>query len=253
MFGPVADSGLSQLWLGLTAVLICMGIWRSYRARKSAVVYLLGFNVVIILMALLTQFNTTDISGGGARVLYIMTPWLVTAICLAWLYDKTVIFRSMLLGYFVLTAILHHKILAQWSTAASVSNEIVDAVPGAIKEIADDDWALLLVPEYIGAALLARNAQGAMVSPPFQNKPYLDTLVPFIWRDLELWRERANSAFVKQFKSNSNQPNEQPLYAFCVAVQGGFVQQEISRDAFKSQQVWQAFWQNLIKQNNCYQ
>jgi hypothetical protein len=252
MFASVNQTVVS--WLYVVLLLSLFG-YSLYVARKYQILRLWFFvasGIAIVLLALLTQVGAGESSGTGARLLYIMIPWQVALLSLPLLFDSSRIYRLFLLGFLLLGTLMHCWVIQQWTTASQVSKNIVRAVPEMAASVDKDNWSLLLVPDHIGPALLARNAQGAMVLPPFQQQAYLDSVVPFIWRDLELWRERANSSFVNQFKNNSEQANERPLYAMCWSRQGGYVKQVIKDKDFKSKLVWQSYWENLINSNACY-
>lgn len=226
-----------------------------YRARQRQMLRLWLFvasGIVIILTALLTQVGPGESSGTGARLLYIVIPWQMALLSLPMLYETRRSYRFVMLGFLLVATWMHCLVLQQWIAASQISKKLVSQVPDMAQSVDQDNWSLLLVPDHIGPALLARNAQAAMVLPPFQKQVYLNSVVPFIWRDLELWRERVNTSFVQQFKTNSDQPNKQPLYAFCLSGQTGLVKQAISEDDILSPQEWQSFWKKLINDHRCY-
>jgi len=253
LFAAVDQLILSWFYLVLMLALFGYSFYRAQQQQLLRLWFFMASGIGFILLALLTQVGPGESSGTGARLLYIAIPWQMALLSLPLLFDTGRIYRIIMTGFLLLTTLMHCMVIQQWITASQVSKKVVNLVPVMAQSVDQDNWSLLLVPDHIGAALLARNAQAAMVLPPFQRQVYLDSVVPFIWRDLELWRERINTSFVQQFKTNSDQPNKQPLYAFCLSGQTGLVKQVISEDDFKSPQDWQSFWKKLINEHRCYQ
>lgn len=252
MLGPLGQIGLSRLWLGVLLVMMGYGIYFIFRGKKASLSLFFVFNIVMVLLALMTQFNNTDISGGGARVLYILVPWVVVLVCVPMVTKTSRTVTGALCLLLGLSVWLHHKVLSQWSTASQVSARIIQSVPDMAAGIAPQEWSLLLVPEYTGAALVGRNAQGSLVSPPFQKESYLSAIVPFIWDDLALWRDRVNSQFVAQLKPDVTQANQHPVFAFCLSKNSGYIKQRIPPEVFSSSTNWQSYWETQVTRHHCY-
>jgi len=252
-FGPFHGSLLSILFMSLVAVLILLSLWHCMRTKTLNIWFFIFSSVSLVLLALITQFSSTDKSGGGARVLYILIPWLCGLVSLPILSRTGVTYKIVLVCFFITSLIFHNRIIKQWNDGAQLSALIMQNVPAVAVDISEDDWTLLLIPEHLGAALLGRNAQGGYVLPPFQNNRYLDSIVPFIWSDLELWRNRINEGFVVTFKENSMSPNPSPKQVFCIQKNGTFVGFPITYNELKSSPNWLSFWRNAIKSKGCYQ
>lgn len=253
LFAAVNQTSLSVIYL---IVMLVLCVYSFVQARRHNVLRLWLFLVsgmVIVLLALLTQMGAGEKAGTGARLFYIMIPWQAALLSLPVLFKKTLSYRIGMLVLLLLTGLMHCLVIKQWTTASQIAKSITHGIPEMAESVDKDNWALLLIPEQIGPALLGRNAQGGLAVEPIQKQHYLDSVVPFIWRDLEQWRERANSAFVTAFKSNSDEPNEYPKYAFCMLKQGGYKQQTLRRDIFISAEVWRRFWEDFVNDSQCHQ
>ncbi len=252
-FGPFRESLLSYLCMFLTGILMALSLWSCLRPKKIKLWLFVFSSILVVLLALMTQFSSTDKSGGGARVLYILIPWLSALVCLPLLTRAGVVYKIVLTGFFIVSLVLYQKVINQWTNASQISKKILLNVPDVAMDISQDDWSLLLIPEHVDAALLGRNAQGAFVLPPFQQHRYLDSIVPFIWDDLELWRNRINDNFVTTFKNNSKSPNLVPKQVYCVQENGALFGFPLTPQDTETPQQWHSFWRQAIEDNGCYQ
>src|SRR5262249_43834860 len=66
---------------------------------------------------------------------------------------------------------------------------LIAALPLAARAIPPEGYGLVLVPDHLGNVPFGRNAQGALVSPPVQEKPLSNRLVVQTPFDLAPWPE----------------------------------------------------------------
>ncbi len=252
VFAAVDQIILSWLYLLLILGLWIYSLYSAYRHQLLRLWFFTASGIVIVLLALLTQVGSGESSGTGARLLYIVIPWLMALLSLPLLFKRERYHRVAMTVFLLLTVLMHCWVVQQWTTASQVSKKIINRVPELAQSVDQDNWSLLLVPDHIGAALLARNAQGAMVMPPFQRRPYIDAVVPFVWYDLNLWYARVNNQFVLKNNRRPNHLNPQPQWAFCYTQGGEFIRSQLSDNIFESKSAWRSFWENMVIQNKCY-
>ena len=128
-----------------------------------------------------------------------------------------------------------------WSHSVHYSKRLFTAFHNEALSVETTGWSLVLIPEYIGVALLGRNAQGAFVRPPFQEDSYLDSMVPFIGSDLSVWYHEI---------SNMDQGSG-PGYFYCADASGtNLLRLDISdgSDSFES---WRKQWLHAVAGSDC--
>jgi hypothetical protein len=82
-----------------------------------------------------------------------------------------------------------HGSLRQWQDAAALMRSVTAAIPGFVQGLDRRHYAALLLPDHVGAALVARNAEGALVMRPVQRSDYLDRVAGMTEFGIESWRE----------------------------------------------------------------
>lgn len=251
VIGPWLQSELVALfWISFFMV-IGISFWLSY-INKLLNLWLMFFSwVIFTLLALTTQVGSIDQSGTGARILYNSSAWWSILVAMPLLFVKRK-WILVLMAYSVFLAYVQSFHIKLWSQASSVSKKLFESF-GQLKPLDNkDDWTLVLVPDHIGVALLARNAQGSLVLPPFQKKRLLDSFVPFTKNDLEVWRLRINTNFVGEFKKNTNTPNQFPIKYYCTHRDGEIIEIEIDNANLISKVNWKKNWEAKSKEKACY-
>ena len=81
-------------------------------------------------------------------------------------------------------AVLLNAALRDWRRAGAQMQQLVDALPPLERQLADDRYALVFAPDSIGAVPFARNANGAIVLPPIQQRPLLKKMLVFLPADI---------------------------------------------------------------------
>ncbi len=115
--------------------------------------------------------------------------------------------------------------LSQWQNAALQMRALLGAIPSFGKQLGDDQYALLLVPDHIGVALFARNAEGAIVDWPIQTQEYLTVMAGMTEFDIPGWREHFVDGSIARLKHANSFDMSRFAGVFCWSASGtGFTQ-----------------------------
>jgi len=115
--------------------------------------------------------------------------------------------------------------LSQWQNAALQMRVLLGAIPSFGKQLGDDQYALLLVPDHIGVALFARNAEGAIVDWPIQTQEYLTVMAGMTEFDIPGWREHFVDGSIARLKHANSFDMSRFAGVFCWSASGtGFTQ-----------------------------
>ncbi len=115
--------------------------------------------------------------------------------------------------------------LSQWQNAALQMRVLLGAIPSFGKQLGDDQYALLLVPDHIGVALFARNAEGAIVDWPIQTQEYLTVMAGMTEFDIAGWREHFVDGSIARLKHANSFDMSRFAGVFCWSASGtGFTQ-----------------------------
>ena len=79
--------------------------------------------------------------------------------------------------------------LAQWHDAAAQMKPIVRSIDGFAATVGADQYALLLLPDHVGIALFARNAQEAIVNRPAQRVDHIDRIAVMTSNGFQTWSD----------------------------------------------------------------
>jgi hypothetical protein len=159
----------------------------------------------------------------GARNLYVAWLYLSLAAGLA----ATLTRMSLVTGVAAIGWMLVAQAgsLSQWQDAALEMREVVGAIPSFGERLGDDQYALLLLPDHVGVALFARNAEGGIVDWPVQNREYLRVMAGMTEFDIAGWREHFVDGSIARLKHADSFDMNRFAGVFCWSASGaGFTQ-----------------------------
>jgi hypothetical protein len=164
-------------------------VWASARPSRASVAVIVAFVLAaaIYFLSPSLSFPAAGANGEGARNYYVAWIFVSAAIGLFALESRPTLGISiLLLGWMLLG---QGGSLRQWQEAARLMRAVTSAVPALAQEIGPDRYAAVLLPDHLGVALFARNAQGGIVMRPTQQIDYLNRMAGMTETDIDLWRE----------------------------------------------------------------
>lgn len=105
--------------------------------------------------------------------------------------------------------------LAQWHAAGRTMRDIVRAVPAFAQGVPADGYALLLLPDRIGAVVFARNAQSGIVTRPAQQQDHLDRVAGMTKHNFADWKGNFAAGVVAGLKRGAAYDPARFQGAFC--------------------------------------
>ncbi|GAB4196330.1 MAG: hypothetical protein Tsb002_29600 [Wenzhouxiangellaceae bacterium] len=246
-------------WGALGGALIASG-WHAQRTghwlRAWAVPMLWTIVAVVALLPHLQQLSS---AGQGSRLLYTAGAWTALMLCLPWA-RQTSHQRSGLLRLAAAMALLVVWLIAQypaqrdWNRATHFNRQLLTELHDLAQQRPAGQWVLVLVPDHLGSALVARNAQGALASPPFQPQPLLDRVIPLLAKDIGLWHQRLQQGVDwSQLRPpvDSSQQNRLPSAFYCSATDNAkLIQLPVPRPG-PSAADWRQRWQTAMANTPC--
>lgn len=187
LFGPQFPLALAQLLFFVATVLLAFFAAGHRRAGLALLTSAAG--LILLTFANLGPLAT---SGEGGRLFY--TPMAFAAlgagVLLSSLWETpqrhALRASAKILGLVTLVmnlTLLHPRLDHVWGVQAHLHG-IVSAIPAAVD--VSEHQMIVLVPDHVGPVVAARNGQGAIVSPPLQERSLLKQALPTIPYELEL-------------------------------------------------------------------
>jgi hypothetical protein len=176
--------------IALAATVWLFGVALAARIASPAAIALVIVLFGCFLMYLLapaTSFAVISTNGDGIRNLYF--PWAMFSLFagFAIAYHRA---RLALLCAVLLVAFWGQwKMVTLWQDAASLMSRVTSAVPALANTIGESQYALLLLPDHVDAALFVRNAQGGVVMPPRQRTSYLPKMAAMTPLQFAEWEQ----------------------------------------------------------------
>jgi hypothetical protein len=192
------------LWsvLSITILLVLLFSWLVRRDKTpfqcSMITFALAGSSLLYFVAPASNLPLSTPVGEGARQFYV--GWLYVSLLVGMLSAWTLwqwlcgsAFALLMLGG-------QAHSLSQWHFAAAQMKQIVSGIGNFAAKIADDQYALLLLPDHVGVALFARNAQGVLVERPTQRADYIDRMIVVTSADIQSWTDYAARGGVAKLK-----------------------------------------------------
>lgn len=248
--------------------------YRAWREGNGVLFALPAFWSLIAIVALLPHLQYLSDVGQGSRLLYNASAFLALALALAWSGNAnteasqanletsptTAVNRKPAFAFATAIALL--LLIAQWPAQRAWS-QVVHYQRSLIHELAQDlhsddtsTWDLVLVPDHIGSALAARNAQGALVLPPFQQQALLTQRIPLVPQDLADWRMRLQEGVTWPSAQLQQSKQRWPQRLYCAEPEHGkLITLAMTPTDFQaglqSRQAWLSLWQAALSNTAC--
>lgn len=169
-------------------------------ARVRALAPPLLAGLVLYAAAPALSFPVSSAGGEGARHFY--PAWLYASLLAALLVARR---RAAWPFGIALVAVLlagQAQSLRQWHAAGTTMDAVAAGVARFAPTVGDRQYALLLLPDHVGAALYARTAQGAIVAPPLQPRDFLPRVAVMLSGDFAHWSDLVVNGGVARLKSS---------------------------------------------------
>ncbi len=184
----------------LTAVLVAAALLgrRRIGARGAMVTAAALLGALAYVLAPALSFPSSTIGGEGSRNYYI--GWALASVALGVGASATAVTRMTAAALVAWLLVGQAGSLGQWQEAGREMNAVTRAVPAFAEGVGTAGYALLLLPDRIGAAVFARNAQGGIVSRPVQPENYLDRVAGMTQYDFASWRSHFRDGTIARLK-----------------------------------------------------
>ncbi len=167
----------------------------------------------IYVLAPAASFPSATSGGEGARNYYI--GWIYAAVAIGVAVAELRIGRIAAIALAAWLLVGQHGSLGQWHAASRQMQAVTSAVPAFAAGIARDGYALLLLPDRIGVAVFARNAQGGIVNRPVLADDHLDRIAGMTENDLPNWRQHFEDDTIARLKGVAQFDPARFAGAFC--------------------------------------
>ena len=209
------------LMLALLAGAVVASRNRYQRALPLACACALSALVYVLSPALLSGVDPQV--SDGARNLYVA--WLYVSLAAGLAATLTRISMATGVAAIAWTLVAQAGSLSQWQNAALEMRALLDAIPAFGERVGDDQYALLLLPDHVGVALFARNAEGGIVDWPVQTREYLRVMAGMTQFDIPGWREHFVDGSIARLKHANSFDMSRFAGVFCWSASGtGFTQ-----------------------------
>ena len=126
---------------------------------------------LVYLLAPASSFPIASPNGEGTRNLYI--PWAMFSLFAAFAIAHHRVRVALLCAALAIAFWGQWRTVTLWQDTAAEMFKVTAAVPALANDVGDAQYALLLLPDHVGAVPFVRNAQGGVVMPPRQAASYL--------------------------------------------------------------------------------
>jgi hypothetical protein len=196
---------------------IVLGSWVMLRKRiatpYNAFMLILLCSSLVYFAAPALSFPAAGFDGEGGRNYYV--PWIYVALLVgmlaawtSWQWFPGFVFACLMLG-------AQSHSLSQWHDAAAQMKPIVGSIEGFAATVGRDQYALLLLPDHIGIALFARNAQGAIVNRPAQRLDHIDRIAVMTSNGFQTWSDHIAHGEVAKLKRIARFDPDDFLGVYC--------------------------------------
>jgi len=207
--------------------------------------------------ALLPHLHQASPVGQGIRLLYAGSAYFALSFApplagmlkgrKSWIRRAGLAITGLTLGFM---AVAQYPAQRDWTYAVHYVPRLQRALYAESAHIEHENWALVLVPEHIGVALVGRHGQGALVNPPFQPESLLDRLVPFIGPDLEEWQTKILNGIMYEIRGKNGEDVFWPKYYFCADPRSaGLIALNIEPDPDPA--IWKTNWRSAVLGTPC--
>lgn len=191
-----------RIAIALFAMLMVWALVRASRGQRIAVAVLLVAAVACFAMVL-PHVGVPLATGEGGRHLYASSLAAALCVALALTVHDRARWSQVAIGIalIVVLTLSAQQVYAHWRNTTLAMRNVLVALPAIAAQLrANKRYALIIVPDHIGSSVFARNAQGGMVLPPFQQESLSDALVPTLLSDLPRWYAWSASGMIDDLK-----------------------------------------------------
>jgi hypothetical protein len=140
-------------------------------------------------------------NGEGLRNLYL--PWMYASVGFGLALSIVRFGKALLPGFLILALWGQWRTLEAWHVSALEMWNLAQAVPSLAENVDESSYALLLLPDHVGRVPFARNAQGAIVIRPRQERSFLHKLAVFTPLQFEEWEQMFTSNVIGRLKDDN--------------------------------------------------
>jgi len=216
--------------------------------------------LLVSLLALLPHVQSASSAGEGSRLMYNAAAWLALLLALPWACGRVAVSNGpvdtevnqssgtarvalhagLASALVLIMAWSQYPAQRDWSRATVYVDSLRVQLAQTAASLPAGEWALLLVPDHLGMALVARNAQGALVSRPVQKEDILPRIIPFLNRDTERWYQRLQNGELGW-----------PEHAYCAHPLTAALLPVKLPEPSVSAENWKALWREVLASPPC--
>jgi hypothetical protein len=249
--------------IGTAAGYALVHVLRSHAAHPAVWIrtwLLPGLWLLVSLLALLPHVQSASSAGAGSRLMYNAAAWLALLLALplacgclaarncpvdakaskAWGNARVALHAGLASVLALVMAWSQYPAQRDWSRATVYVDSLRVQLAQTAASMPAGEWGLLLVPDHLGMALVARNAQGALVTRPVQKEDILPRIIPFLNRDTDSWYQRLKNGELSW-----------PDHAFCAHPLTAVLVPVNLPGRSASAQDWKALWREVMASPPC--
>jgi hypothetical protein len=189
-----ANVSSATAWSAIAGALVVAmaAIALAQRQRLPRDISLLGlvllFCAAMYALAPTFSFPLAPANGDGGRHLYLA--WVYASFTLALAAAASCASQWAVVALLVVTVFSEAQSLGKWQAAAREMRRITSRIAAFAERVPRGSYALLYLPDHVGAVLFARNAQGGIVQPPRQPADYLGRMAVMTEEGFDEWSGR---------------------------------------------------------------
>jgi hypothetical protein len=191
-FAQTLSTGfLAQSFLFAIVVLVVLGCWAAFRSPVARRLWLFGIVWLVMELLALTKQLSVNATGEGVRLFYVpgavLTILIVVPVVgsLLQTHQRELAFKwtfwapaaLVFIGMASLSFCLQREWLRPWIFAGRSMTQVVYSIAEHGKGSGQKNFAVLMIPDHMGAALFGRNGQGALMERPVQAASLRDRLL----------------------------------------------------------------------------
>jgi hypothetical protein len=211
------------LWALVAALLITALLAGGIAGRRKpdrpvTLVSACALSAFIYVLAPALSLGANASVGDGARNFYVA--WIYVSLALGLAAASTRISLAAGVVTVVWMLVAQAGSLNQWQAAAREMRVLLTAIPAFSNQLRADEYALLLLPDHVGVALFARDAEQAIVDWPVQTTEPVRVVAGMTEVDIPAWREHFTDGSIARLKGAKDFDMNRFAGVFCWSTTG---------------------------------
>jgi hypothetical protein len=244
------------LWWSL--IVIGVAFWfaglRAAVRRASFLTIILAITlfgcVLVYLLAPATSFPVASDNGEGIRNLYF--PWAMFSLAMGFAIAYHRARVALLCVLLVIAFWGQWRLVTLWQDSAAEMLQVTRAIPALASEIDDQQYALMLLPDYLTVVPFVRNAQGGVVMPPRQPVSYLTKMAAMSPLQFAEWESHFSDNTIGQVRGPDVVFDRSNFFGvYCWVPSSGHFQLLAAKPHVNDAKTWEAETVKEATEKNC--